>query len=164
LRRDRECRPGNGDDGKHDDEDIGRIYLPEQRFRSHAQSLKTVADAAHRLDVFAIIAQLFAQADDLHVHCPVRDRVVVTAHRIDNLVAGKDPARPAGQKMQDPKFGKGQLYRLPVDHHLVATGVNHQPVNMNDRGFVGPRRMLLTASKYGADTGDENPGLKGLVT
>ena len=43
----------------------------------------------------------------LNIHTAIGDRVVIAAHRIHDLAAGKHPARTTGQDIQYLKFGVG---------------------------------------------------------
>ena len=64
--------------------------------------------------------------------------------------------------MQDAELGVGQLHRLIADEDLVATGM--------DRDVEGPQHaiagglVVLPSAQDRAHPGDEDRGLKGLVT
>ena len=80
---------------------------------------ESVAHPADGLDIFSQRTQLFSKAHDLDIHAAVGDRVVVTAHRIHDLRAGKDPARATGEKIEHLEFRIGQI---PATGHWRSRG------------------------------------------
>ncbi len=54
---------------------------------------ETIANSAHGLYIFAVFSQLPPKPDNLHINSPVRNKIVVPAHRINNLIPGKNPPR-----------------------------------------------------------------------
>jgi len=122
--------------------------------------LEPIPDAADGLDKSAPGAEFFPQPHDLNVHTSIGDRVVVSAHGVHDLGAGKDPSGPARQKIKHLKLGERQFDRLSVDRHGASSRMDDQPVDIQHRRVLGFQRGPPTED--GPDPGGQNPGTERL--
>src|ERR1700719_1187049 len=95
----------------------------------YALFLETIAYAVQRLDHIEIVVaglELLAQPLDVAVDGPVVDIDLIVIGRIHQSVAAFHHAGPAGQRLQNQKFGDGQRYRLVLPGAGVALGIHAQ--------------------------------------
>ncbi len=134
------------------------------RGRRTSYSFEPVAHAADGLDVLSGAAQFPSQADHLHVHRAVRSDRILAADRVENLVPGEHPPRPACQEAQKVELCGGQVHRIAPDENGAPPRINFDVVDSKDP--VGRRKLRwdrLLAAQHGANPGEQHPRANGLV-
>ena len=138
---------------------------------------EAIAYAADGLDVFACLAQLLSQTDDLHVDGPVGDRIIVAVNSVEDLLSAENPAGATCEIMEDAEFGGAERYLNTVDSHFVPARMDDQLVDRDHLfrffvvyilGFLGFLRVsrdghLLPAQRR-RTRASKTLGLNGLVT
>ncbi len=75
----------------------------------------------------------------MHIDGPPGHRIIISMNRLDDLVAGERPARPAGQEVEEVKFHHCQLQRTPRQQGFMPSGIDQQLLNLQGRGLIhGP--------------------------
>ena len=107
--------------------------------------------------------EFLPEADHVHVDGALGHGIIVAVDLLDDLAAGKHPAGPAGQEVEEVKFHQGQFQRSARQQDFVAAGIDEQILSscrgaLASGGAAVRRRsaVLIRASK--------TRGLKGLVT
>src|SRR5580704_7802806 len=94
---------------------LARKYESARPGRSFSASFfKSIADAIQRLDHVKIVVagfELLTQALDMAVDGPVVDIDLIVVGSIHQSVAALHHTRPAGERLEDQKFGDGECNR-----------------------------------------------------
>ncbi len=69
--------------------------------------LELVAEAADVFHHMGVVAQFFAQIADVDVDGAFQHNLVVAPKMVEDLAALENPARPAGEQLQDLEFREG---------------------------------------------------------
>ncbi len=77
-----------------------------------------------------------------------------------DLLAGEDPARPAGQAVEDGELGVGQVHGLALDRDLMTAGVDRDAVHFDY--LLGGGAGLGLAAQHGPQPGHHHSGAEGL--
>ncbi len=105
-----QCIPAHRKQRNQRNEQIGRKELINPFFfYSSSVFHEPVPNPPNRFNIMPQRSQLLSQAHDLHVHAAIGNRVVVAAHGIHDLGAGKDPARATGENIKDLELRIGQV-------------------------------------------------------
>ena len=106
-----------------------RTASKSDRDRRRTALLKSVTDAADRLDEVRAVSQLLAQAFDVDVDGPFQDHRVLADRRVHQLVTGERPPRLTQQNLQEPKLRRRQrqldlairrAVPMPIDDHSLT--------------------------------------------
>ena len=98
---------------------------------------EAVAHAAHGLDqVLVFLAELGAQAADVHVYRAGPAVILVTPHSAQQHLAREHSARILGEELQQLVFHVGEVERLALDCCLVGLDIERKPAVLNE---VGPQ-------------------------
>ena len=90
-----------------------------------------------------MFAELTSQAENLNVHCTIRDRVIGPADGIDDLLAREHPTGTAGEKVEDLEFAGSQSDRPTGRDDLVTAGMNAQVTRDDAFLLVGSVRARV---------------------
>src|SRR3984893_16178842 len=96
------------------------------RANTRALFLETITYAVQRLDHIEFVVtglEFLAQPLDVAVDGPIVDIDLIVIGRIHQGIAAFDYAGPAGQRLQNEKFGDGEGYRLVLPGAGVALGI-----------------------------------------
>src|SRR5438128_2369289 len=108
------------------------------------------ADRAHDV-ADTLCVQCLAQASDVDVHGPRLDINIMAPHRVEQLLARKDPPGIPQQMAQEAEFRRAEMDRLARARHPVR-GEIHLYIGEMQHLLPGTR---LSAPDHGAQPGDE---------
>src|ERR1700681_2426773 len=93
----------------------GRRSILESLLRLREPVVERVAGAAHGADRILLAARIeqFAQPPDMHIHGALVDIDVAAPDAVEQLLAGKHPARMLEKNLQQPVFGRAEIDRTP---------------------------------------------------
>src|ERR1035438_7595362 len=120
---------------------------------------ESVADAAHRIEVFGGGAKLFAQAAHVRIDGAGINEAVVVPHIAKQLVPGLHAPAALRQKRQQLELSGGQLKRLPAPLDQVPRSVDKQVAQLEGGGLC---RRGLTALQNLLHAQDQLSRAKGL--
>ena len=100
---------------------------------------EAVAEAAHRLDQLAGLAQLGAEPLDVHVHRAGLDVGLRLPDGLEQLGPGLHPAPPLDQRQQQLVLGGGEVELLAADARAVRRAVDGDRARRSGSSPPSPR-------------------------
>jgi len=109
-----------------------------------------------------VLLQLAAQGADMHIHHAVDAGEVGTPDTLEQILAGKDAAGVAGQRVEQIELARGQLDLAALTAHLAALRVDAEQAELKRRALGGLVARGARAAQDRLDAGDELAGAEGL--
>src|SRR5207244_2145112 len=103
----------------------GRLSNP----RLFSRPLESVPEAAHRPDslrVRGIAFHFLPQPQNVDVHRALRDGMIAAPYRVQQLLSTENHARPAHERIQHAKLGRGKTQLQPLQAHLTGSAIQFE--------------------------------------
>ena len=98
----------------------------KSRAKLIASRVERTTKAADRMDedrVLPIALQLLTQAHHVHVHSPIRKRVILAPHGIQQLFAAENDTLLSHQELQQPELSARKRKRNPFEAQLASYAI-----------------------------------------